>query len=94
MFLLIIAHLLFFFKFPKVHLKDDPPVPGPTPTESPTPYPTSVSGVPNLGIVLGTCISCIVFLIIATAVKCIMKSPDEDLGQMREPLLVTQTFDD
>lgn len=77
-----------FFATSFVHAlkKNDEPIPDPTQT----PYATIISTKPTLAIALSTCIACIVFMIIATSVKCILKTPDEELDGMQEQLLVTR----
>lgn len=65
------------------------------PTDVPTqsPYATLISKKPTLAIALSSCIACIVFMIIATSIKCILKSPDEQLDGMHEKLLITRNDD-
>lgn len=66
--------------------QDDEPTVEPTRT----PYATLVSTKPTLAIALSTCIACIVFMIIATSIKCLLKSPDEQADGTQEQLLVTR----
>ena len=72
---MLLYFLLFYF------LDDSSQFPEPTQTPQPSATPEAtykvISVVPNLGIVLGSCISCVVAMILFTAYKCFAKAPDE-----------------
>ena len=87
---------MFFFLFigAFLSLSDDENITSEISSDTPidptrTPYATLVSKKPTLAIALSTCIACIIAMIIATSIKCIMKPPDEDFNGMQEKLLMT-----